>query len=340
MQCFNCGFHNMPGSRGCARCGADFALATAAIDVQPPRASGSGRRMAGARAAIQRLAGRRPWGEFGDRTGHHDQTGDAPVYRAFDLPAAVIAAFLAIASPPALVPGLPHMLAGRGLLGGAICLAWILLMVAGISSVATVRGGLLLALAVTLHAASAALTTRVLVHSFRLRFARNAGFGLAVLTICYLPVAWLVSRAVFPLGVYVDRPPLAAGDVVWVRRGESPRPGEIWYAAGLRALVRVRAVAGQQVTWQKGLLLVDGEASPWQPADWAFADGTTATVGPGEALVFDVPFVPPDVPAPGRRMQYPDAQLRQSGAVTTLAAPGSGRIVFRSYPWSRLGRLQ
>src|SRR3990172_6356595 len=38
MQCPSCQFENMPGSGRCARCGASLALATAAIDVHPPRA--------------------------------------------------------------------------------------------------------------------------------------------------------------------------------------------------------------------------------------------------------------------------------------------------------------
>src|SRR3990172_4367584 len=45
MQCPSCEFQNMPGSGRCARCGASLALATAAIDVHPPRAGRYRRRI-------------------------------------------------------------------------------------------------------------------------------------------------------------------------------------------------------------------------------------------------------------------------------------------------------
>ena len=334
MQCFNCGFHNMPGSRGCGRCGANFALATTAIDVQPPRASHWRKWFAGATAAVTRLVARRQPPRLPER-----------MITALDLPSAVAASFFAVLSVPTrLVPGLPQAVAGRRLLGVGIFAAWILLLAAGISCLFTLLGGLLLAAAVSLHAFSAASSAAVVVHTFPVRLVRNVGFGLAMLTICYLPAIWLANREVFPLGVYMDRPPLAAGDVVWCRRREPPRPGEIWYVASRRPVVRVRAVAGQQITWRGGLLLVDGEPSPWQPADWAFPDGTSETLGPGEVLVFDVTFLPPDADAPGRRTYNYNGiglrqLLRQSGAVSRLDGPQSGRVMFRSYPWHRIGRV-
>src|SRR4051812_28631702 len=45
MQCSNCRFQNMPGSDVCGRCGTSLRLATAVIDVQPPRASPLARRL-------------------------------------------------------------------------------------------------------------------------------------------------------------------------------------------------------------------------------------------------------------------------------------------------------
>src|SRR5437867_1461009 len=38
MQCSSCGFENMPGSDACARCASSLSIATAVMDVQPPRA--------------------------------------------------------------------------------------------------------------------------------------------------------------------------------------------------------------------------------------------------------------------------------------------------------------
>src|SRR5262249_45437087 len=38
MQCSNCRFENMPGVEACGRCGTSLRLATAVLDVHPPRA--------------------------------------------------------------------------------------------------------------------------------------------------------------------------------------------------------------------------------------------------------------------------------------------------------------
>src|ERR1700722_7261938 len=38
MQCPTCGFENMPGNDGCARCGTSLRLSTTTMDVNPPRA--------------------------------------------------------------------------------------------------------------------------------------------------------------------------------------------------------------------------------------------------------------------------------------------------------------
>src|SRR5688500_600124 len=83
MQCSNCQFHNMPGSENCGRCGSTLRLATAVIDVHPPRAGRvrkrfrravpMGRVVAEARDAIDaigtttgihRVAARAPWRLF------------------------------------------------------------------------------------------------------------------------------------------------------------------------------------------------------------------------------------------------------------------------------------
>ena len=45
MKCANCGFFNMPGSDVCGRCSTSLALATAVIDVSPPRASKTTKRL-------------------------------------------------------------------------------------------------------------------------------------------------------------------------------------------------------------------------------------------------------------------------------------------------------
>ena len=38
MQCSSCRFENMPGVDVCGRCGSSLRLATAVLDVHPPRA--------------------------------------------------------------------------------------------------------------------------------------------------------------------------------------------------------------------------------------------------------------------------------------------------------------
>src|SRR5438477_12870721 len=45
MQCSSCGFENMPGSDTCGRCASSLRLATAVMDVHPPRAGHFAKRM-------------------------------------------------------------------------------------------------------------------------------------------------------------------------------------------------------------------------------------------------------------------------------------------------------
>ena len=45
MQCPSCEFQNMPGLESCGRCGTSLGLRTAAIDVNPPRASRTAKRL-------------------------------------------------------------------------------------------------------------------------------------------------------------------------------------------------------------------------------------------------------------------------------------------------------
>ena len=45
MQCPSCRFENMPGLESCGRCGTSLRLSTAVIDVSPPRASNTAKRV-------------------------------------------------------------------------------------------------------------------------------------------------------------------------------------------------------------------------------------------------------------------------------------------------------
>src|SRR5580692_2331416 len=45
MQCVNCGFQNMPGSEACGRCNTSLLIGAAVMDVHPPRAGRTAKRL-------------------------------------------------------------------------------------------------------------------------------------------------------------------------------------------------------------------------------------------------------------------------------------------------------
>src|SRR6185369_10691777 len=108
MQCVTCGFENMPGSDACGRCGTSLRLATAVMDVQPPRAGKF-------RKNLRRvLPARKMYYSV------RDQAGAVPVPRMPHLPDTVMPSINWVGDVPPwpltlrmVIPGWSHFYAGK-----------------------------------------------------------------------------------------------------------------------------------------------------------------------------------------------------------------------------------
>ena len=297
MQCPNCEFQNMPGSGRCARCGTSLALATAAIDVHPPRAT----RLS--RALPHFWMFRQNWGNMVARL-------SAPLGRVFEqfhdthfeLPILV----------RTIVPGWPQYY--RGDRPRAILFLWAYLafLVPGLLLTGTFTGSLLLGLAFGIHVTSIADALVGMFDTIRDRLAFTILAGLALLGLVYFPTGWAISRVATPVQINQDMGQLARGDVLWYSRWFTPEPGDmVLYeipplsaggrlATGQQAnfviqgqrINRILAMSGQTVAWQKGQLLVDGEPSPWQPATNPARDVKAFTVPDDRVFIYAEGVVP------------------------------------------------
>lgn len=336
MQCPSCDFQNMPGSGRCARCGCSLALATAAIDVHPPRASRLSRRM-------PRLWGlKRAWGNLFQSASHPF----AAVFHRFDDTNFDLSTIVRL-----VVPGWAHWYRGNGERGLVFFVAFLSLLLPGVVFLGTGLGSMLLGLAFGMHVASAVDAMVGAFTDFGGRLAFTFACGLALLMSIYLPLGFLVSRVATPIQITQSIPGFMRGDVLWYNRSAVIEPGDLVYyevpqttitgqlanghAANFvfqnRWINRVAAVAGQEVAWKDGQLLVDGQVSPWQGR---------AEFGMGA----DEPF---EVPA-GQVLILPDSLISEGVQLNAATwrhlsqVPRSqvlGRVYFRSAPVGRISKI-
>lgn len=356
MQCFSCGFNAMPGSTACGRCGANLSLATAPIPVAPPRAGAVAKRILPGWWAINRRMA-----PLLLRLGVREAT--LPV---LGLPMeAVFRPIIAmVARPVSFLPGVPYLVAGQRAPGWLLSVVWFVAIVVallchGLPVICLfVAGG-----ALALHAASALQATGL---SFRSVAARLCGIitcAVVLVGFLYVPVVWGAMRLVggswwlVPVRIPEGFPPLAEGDIIWLDRGARPAAGDLVVTFRPQTLRRIRALEGQEVAMVDGVLLVDGVPSPWQSALRPLAEGVRFTVPDGRCFVLLPESYPPGGPAPAptpqpaggwpfnRQPQWTvvvgERDLRDGGA-GWLPFTGTleGRIVGRSYPLSRFGRIE
>jgi hypothetical protein len=276
MQCASCRFENIPGVEACGRCGSSLRLATAVLDVQPPRA----------RPWVKRFRKAVPLHRASVRVRDTAQETLRQVreisadYRV-PLPDRHILARL-------VIPGWAHHYVGQAARGNIFLAAYGVLLCLGFLLFGTTWGSILLGLAFSAHASavldilfqcpiqwpSRMLTTML----------ATMALGLGV----YLPAGWLLTRFVDARVINYDAAPFADGDVVlvnqWAYLRSAPEPGDIvlyntaqvnlQLEGGQHGYIRVvegqgidRIIAGpgSLVQWQNGKLLVDGQPSPFSP---------------------------------------------------------------------------
>ena len=333
MQCCSCQFENMPGSEKCARCGASLVLATAAIDVHPPRASGWSR-------SLPRVwTMRRVWYQFRDYvSAGFGKIASGVNATSFDTRTCL----------QAVIPGLVQIRRGDTARGRIFFLSYVAFIASGTALTGTAFGGVLLGLAFSVHLTSIvdALVTKFA--SLRDRIGFSVLCGLLLFLVVYLPIGWCVSRIATPIQLLAEMGPFQNGDVVWYNRSSLPSNGSIvlynvpaaritgrtergqaaqYQVEGLR-INRIVATGGQTTSWKDGKLYVDGRESPWQPkAGPHLATGTS----------YDVPngyyYIPAEDLLPNH-VRLSSARWQRFSAVRADRVVGIVR--FRSWPISRV----
>lgn len=336
MQCPSCQFENMPGITVCGRCGAQLQRSPATIDVHPPRASVRAKRW------------RRwfPWYRY--EAALRSAVGRLPALRTPELdwdrlPSGIFMRMV--------VPGWPQTYMGQPRRGRWMLGAFLVLLAAGMLSIGTTFGALLLGTAMAVHISSIMDVLWPITHDWRARAMVVLVCVAAVGTVIYVPPVWALSQIAGVRRIATTAGPLQAGDVLLYRPGRTGNVGDVVLyeitqaqvpsrtAAGYAAIYRVQgeyvdriiAGAGQSIVWENGQLHVDGQLAPFQPLypDTLNAD-LRFTVPPGyygilpSAQPQDAPSFPPDV---WQAMSLvPQTQIR-------------GTVVLRQRPICRWGRL-
>jgi hypothetical protein len=325
----------MPGSGRCARCGGMIALATAAIDVHPPRASRISRR-------VPRLWGR--FWTFRQTLGNYHAALIRPLEQLFtrfnDTDFSLGTMFRCI------VPGWAHRHRGNRYRARLFFLGYLALLLPGLIFLGTTLGSMLLGLAFATHVASAsdALVGRFATVGDRLTFtfACAAALGLAL----YVPIGALASRVAVPIQIHQPILTFAEGDVLWYNPSARIALGDMVlyavpettltgdhtrYILQNRSINRVTAASGQSVRLANGQLFVDGQLSPWQsPAESWMSIETEFKVPQGHV------FIPPNGLIPGAA-RFNVETLQRLGVV--LQSSVYGRIFFRSQPLWRISTI-
>ncbi|HVP10529.1 MAG TPA: hypothetical protein VMV94_04985 [Phycisphaerae bacterium] len=349
MQCWNCGFENIPGLKACARCAS--ALCLDDISVEPPRSS------------TLHLATQV------DRASNRLKSAFPYFTRFFDWMAGlfpVLSEALALLVSWrsllwSLIPGLAQIKTRRPRIGWILLSIWLVLLLVAIVSIATDWTWYLVNAMVLVHAVS---VTSLLVEE--LAFERQiirAAFGVCLfftLSYClYRPVTTLLSRWYQPIvvpaqirgGGFVEgdgiicqgpwrRPAqYARGDVVLYAVSSYQRTG--FYVPEGLGLDRIVGVPGDYVQTREGRLLVNGAdpakgQAPLGAIPRHFAD-LDIHLAAGEYAILPSSFSctyhgnaaqltwPPDLARQLMVIPYEDVL---------------GRAVFRIHPLSRFGRIE
>jgi hypothetical protein len=276
MQCVSCKFENIPGVQSCGRCGSALGLATAVIDVHPPRAQ--------------------PWAKSLRRwlplqSGYY-QARDA--FSEFRRASTAAADSLRVPIPERrlllrlVVPGWAHLVCNQRFRGYLFLSSYLVLLVPGLIFLGTTLGSILLGLAFSVHASSALDLMLQCGGPFPSRVGTALVVMMSLALGVYLPAGWLLTRVANPRVLTAAVPPFEEDDVVlenqWAFAFSRPRPGQVvvFQGPGTRmpanperhnAVVvppgeridRILAGPGSQVRWDKGQLTVNGEVVPWQP---------------------------------------------------------------------------
>ncbi|HTV47450.1 MAG TPA: S26 family signal peptidase [Phycisphaerae bacterium] len=272
MQCTNCGFQNMPGSEVCGRCSTGLGLATAVVDVNPPRAGSLSkyfRRVLPVRMVY-----------FRTRSALHAENVAARVRHATaTLPPRPLILRL-------IVPGWSHFYIKQPFRGHLFLWGFVACLLPTFLYFGTTWGSIWLGMAFSVHSSAALdiVTQSLPGAGVRDRIVRSIIVSAILGLVLYLPAMWLIGGFAGPHTVQTDLVTFRTGDVLLVNRWEAPRRGEVVLyefnyntmlapGYGERETVqyagenidRILAMPGDHVQCNSGRLLINGSPSLWQP---------------------------------------------------------------------------
>ncbi len=340
MQCVNCHFENMPGLQACCRCGTSLGLATAAIEVHPPRA--------GRWAKIRRkmFPSVRRW-RYGLSNWRQSLVGGLDE----NLPEADFVWRMAI-------PGWPQNFGGRPIFGRLLMGTWLGCLVFGFVLYGSPVWQVLLGVALTCHLMTIIDVVWTATPELRDRLTQLLQYSFVVGFCLYGSGFWLLSRSVIAQQFNYPALPFQIGDVVLCRPlGGSPaagdvvlydipphhlnRPGMIIRVEGGR-IDRVLGVGGDHVVWRNQSLMLNDKPSPWRP------------LNPGNvAAPFDITvpensvLIVPSTSEFGLRWGVNGGDVRNIRGVTNLdfqnlcvvaTSRVQAKLFWQTWPLSRFGR--
>jgi hypothetical protein len=336
MQCSNCGFQNMPGSEECGRCRTSLGLATAVLDVHPPRASS-------ARKRLRRMipAGRALY-QARDALQTDIVADQARRARGALAPLPPLILFL--------VPGLSHLYLRQPIRANLFfwsffgCLLWLLLFYGSTSP------GFWLGMAFSVHSSAVLdiITQTFAAVETRERIIRSLVVSAVLGVLIYLPIFLVIGQVAQPHQVETWLGKFAPGDVILVNRRHAPQRGDVvlyridqtlgraGYGGRERVyqyytgenIDRILAVPGDHVQSLETELLVNGEPSLWQPLNQVpLPSGLDITLGPDFYLIF-----PSGAPGVNSARGGPSNWQVGSGVRRSDII---GRAYLRSHPLSR-----
>ncbi|HEY2588918.1 MAG TPA: S26 family signal peptidase [Tepidisphaeraceae bacterium] len=333
----------MPGTDLCGRCGTSLRIATAVIDVQPPRAGRLSKR-------IRRVMPRRPSGYYDAR--------DAMLQARDEFTGRVVSAVPRLPPAPVVwrlvIPGWSYFYLGQRGRGHLALWGWLAFLLPGLFFFGTTLGSILLGLAFSVHSSAALdIVSRTMqpAEGVVRQMIRGMGVSIVLFVAVYWPAGWLVTRVADAHGVMAAASPFDEGDVVLVNHWRKPLPGRVvlynipdfrqrpavahgvtYYNFEGERIDRVLAGPGDRVRWAGGELFVNGKPSPLKPLAARWVPGPMEFAVPADQYLI-LPSTTPQV----RNVQDP-VLWHVLGLVPREDIVG--QVYLRSHPLGRFGAIR
>lgn len=323
----------MPGITHCGRCGTSLTLRTTTINVHPPRAT--------------------PWAKTWRKTwiakrirSFRESTRSVRLQWNIGLPETLPSAALILRL---VVPGWAQIYAGQQSLGRGLLFGYAFFILGAIVCFGSTASTFLLGMAFACHGMSVYDIFRRSASGIRdqvFRVLLSCGLLAALV---YLPAQSFLTRFVDAVVIQENRASLLAGDVLLLRR-TTPKIGSVVQYQISEAVVNGRLETGYAANFRiEGARIDRVLAGPGQVIDWdgkrLSVDGQPTTLLPLNPLGARLPFshtVPADswliLPSTdfmnGQFVVTPE-NWRMFSTVRTDQI--DGQIIWRSWPWSRMG---